>query len=93
MNLYLRLFLLGLRLRLPPCDRAAALAVTEARTPFRVLPTDLDTLMHVNNGRYLTLMDLAGTTCCTVRLLAGVRPPRLEVGPSWPRRPSRTSAP
>ncbi len=25
---------------------------------FRVLPTDLDLSMHMNNGRYLTLMDL-----------------------------------
>ena len=28
------------------------------RTPFRVLPTDLDVLRHVNNGIYLSLMDL-----------------------------------
>lgn len=28
-------------------------------TPFRVLPTDLDVLMHVNNGVYLSLMDVA----------------------------------
>lgn len=29
------------------------------RTPFRVWPTDLDLLMHVNNGVYLSIMDLA----------------------------------
>lgn len=29
-----------------------------ARTPFRVLPTDIDMLGHLNNGRYLTYMDL-----------------------------------
>lgn len=29
------------------------------RTPFRVLPTDLDVLRHVNNGVYFSLMDLA----------------------------------
>ena len=29
------------------------------RTPFRVWPTDLDVLRHVNNGVYLSLMDLA----------------------------------
>jgi YbgC/YbaW family acyl-CoA thioester hydrolase len=29
------------------------------RTPFRVLPTDLDVLRHVNNGVYLSMMDLA----------------------------------
>lgn len=31
------------------------------RTPFRVLPTDLDVLRHVNNGVYLSLLDLART--------------------------------
>lgn len=30
-------------------------------TPFRVLPTDLDVLRHVNNGVYLSLLDLART--------------------------------
>jgi acyl-CoA thioesterase FadM len=29
-----------------------------ALTPFRVLPTDCDVLLHVNNGVYLSLMDL-----------------------------------
>lgn len=29
-----------------------------SRTPFRVLPTDLDVLGHMHNGRFLTLMDL-----------------------------------
>jgi YbgC/YbaW family acyl-CoA thioester hydrolase len=58
-NLYLRLFLLGLRLRLAALRPGARPSLwDEARTPFRVLPTDLDTLLHVNNGRYLTLMDL-----------------------------------
>src|SRR5690606_7589807 len=28
------------------------------RTPFRVLPTDLDVLGHMNNGVYLSIMDL-----------------------------------
>ena len=28
------------------------------RLPFRVWPNDLDTNLHMNNGRYLTLMDL-----------------------------------
>jgi YbgC/YbaW family acyl-CoA thioester hydrolase len=58
-NLYLRLFLLGLRLRLAALRPGRRPSLwDEARTPFRVLPTDLDTLRHVNNGRYLTLMDL-----------------------------------
>lgn len=30
-------------------------------THFRVLPNDLDVLLHVNNGVYLTLMDLGRT--------------------------------
>ncbi|XXF78989.1 acyl-CoA thioesterase [Myxococcaceae bacterium GXIMD 01537] len=33
-------------------------ALEEARLPLRVWPTDLDTYGHVNNGRYLTLMDM-----------------------------------
>ena len=55
MNLLLRLAILAIvgrfRSRVPilgPC-----------RTPFRVLPTDLDVLRHVNNGVYFSLMDLA----------------------------------
>lgn len=32
-----------------------------ARMSFRVWPTDLDTNLHVNNGRYLSLMDLGRT--------------------------------
>lgn len=31
---------------------------SENITSFRVLPTDIDVLMHMNNGRYLSLMDL-----------------------------------
>lgn len=54
-NLYLRLLLL--RLRAPRSPRLGAWDV--ARTSFRVVPTDLDLLGHVNNGRYLTLMDVA----------------------------------
>jgi acyl-CoA thioesterase FadM len=30
-----------------------------ASTPFRVLPTDLDLLRHMNNGVYLSLLDIA----------------------------------
>ncbi len=55
MNLLLRLVILAIvgrfRSRVPvlgPCS-----------TPFRVLPTDLDVLRHVNNGVYFSLMDLA----------------------------------
>ena len=55
MNLLLRLLwlLLTARRRTPtlvlgPCDSA-----------FRVLPNDLDVLLHMNNGRYFSVMDLA----------------------------------
>lgn len=30
-------------------------------TPFRVWPSDLDVLMHMNNGKYFSIMDLART--------------------------------
>lgn len=54
MNLYLRLLLLRLRTR-----RAPRVEIWDTvRTPFRVTPGDLDLQRHVNNGRYLTLMDL-----------------------------------
>ena len=54
MNKYWRLLWLFLRHRARP-----RLGIWDtARTPFRVLPTDLDLLRHMNNGTYLTLMDL-----------------------------------
>lgn len=57
MNLYLRMLLL--RLRVARAGRAGRLGIWDtARTPFRVAPTDLDVLGHMNNGRYLTLLDL-----------------------------------
>ncbi|MGL4241811.1 MAG: acyl-CoA thioesterase [Beijerinckiaceae bacterium] len=58
MNLWLRLIWLVLtarwRGRLDP-----PFAVSEL--PFRVMPHDLDTSLHMNNGRYWTLMDLGRT--------------------------------
>lgn len=40
--------------------RGSKLGFTEVgRSRFRVWPTDLDLLNHVNNGRYLSLMDVA----------------------------------
>lgn len=33
----------------------------ECVTPFRALPTDIDFLLHVNNGRYFSLTDVART--------------------------------
>ena len=55
MNLYLRLLWLKLfgRFR-PECG-----LLEPVRTPFRVWPTDLDVLRHVNNGVYFSLLDVA----------------------------------
>jgi acyl-CoA thioesterase FadM len=39
--------------------RAAVPVLGPCRTPFRVWPTDLDLLWHVNNGVYFSIMDLA----------------------------------
>jgi acyl-CoA thioesterase FadM len=54
MNLYLRLFVMLLRMwrtpRRPLLD--------ESCVAFRVMPNDCDINLHMNNGRYLSLMDL-----------------------------------
>lgn len=55
MNLFVRLLWLKLVGRFRP--RSGLLG--PVRTPFRVLPTDLDVLRHVNNGVYLSLLDVA----------------------------------
>jgi acyl-CoA thioesterase FadM len=53
-NLYLRLlFVLWKIRRLPRTD-----VLGESRVSFRVLPTDCDINVHLNNGRYLSFMDL-----------------------------------
>lgn len=54
MNLVLRLLYVLLRALRGPRLRA----LDESVVPLRVLPSDLDTNLHLNNGRYLTLMDL-----------------------------------
>ncbi|HEY0994656.1 MAG TPA: acyl-CoA thioesterase, partial [Gemmatimonadaceae bacterium] len=54
MNLVFRLAWIALTARFRP--RVDLLG--PARTRFRVLPTDCDVLLHVNNGVYLSLMDL-----------------------------------
>ena len=55
MNLYLRL----LAFRLLTRRRSRVSVLGPVRTPFRVWPSDLDLLRHVNNGTYLTIMDIA----------------------------------
>jgi len=54
-NLLFRLALLSLLA--PRRSRCGVLG--PCRTPFRVTLTDLDVLRHVNNGVYLSIMDLA----------------------------------
>lgn len=54
MNLFFRMFLIGwLARRRPPLT-----PVEESRVWFRVLPNDLDVFGHMNNSRYLAIMDL-----------------------------------
>lgn len=55
MNLFFRLFwiLLFSRFR-QPCD-----SLGPCLTPYRVWPTDLDVIGHVNNGKYFSMLDLA----------------------------------
>ncbi|MGP9539834.1 acyl-CoA thioesterase [Brachybacterium sp. AOP43-C2-M15] len=54
MNLYFRLLLFMLRVRL----RSRLSIWDTSHVTFRVNPGDLDVQRHMNNGRYLTLMDL-----------------------------------
>lgn len=74
MNLYFRL----VRILLAALFRRRDIAPLETRElSFRVLPNDLDPNWHVNNGRYLTLMDL-GRIDLTVRM--GLLRPALRNG-------------
>lgn len=54
MNLWLRLLCVLLRQR----HAGAAALLQDVRLTFHVMPHDLDLFLHVNNGRYLALMDL-----------------------------------
>lgn len=54
MNLWIRLLLL----RVAAIRRGRVRMWDTVRTPFRVSPSDLDVLRHMNNGKYLSLMDL-----------------------------------
>lgn len=55
MNLLLRL----LALRIQSSRRSRLSLWDTAVTPFRVAPSDLDILFHMNNGKYLSILDLA----------------------------------
>lgn len=54
MNLIFRM----IRVLLMARRRARIHPLDETSLAFRVWPTDVDVLMHMNNGRYFTLMDL-----------------------------------
>lgn len=73
MNRLLRLLLTALRARRALATRRdrGRTALDEWRTPLRVMPNDLDLLRHMNNGSYLTLMDI-GRIDMTLR--SGVQP-------------------
>ncbi len=58
MNLWLRLIWLIATAR---WRGALAAPLGVSSVPFRVWPHDLDTSLHMNNGRYWTLMDLGRT--------------------------------
>ncbi len=55
MNLWLRMFWYAVAARFRPL---LSLPTDASLLRFRVWPLDLDTSLHMNNGRYLTMMDL-----------------------------------
>jgi acyl-CoA thioesterase FadM len=55
MNLFLRLFWVLITSYFKP---RLTHVLTPSRLTLRVLPNDLDTNLHMNNGRYFTIMDL-----------------------------------
>lgn len=74
MNLWLRLlWLIATAWRRPRIDLPSGLS----RLRFRVWPHDLDTSLHLNNGRYWTLMDLGRTD---VMIASGLWRPLLRHG-------------
>ena len=82
MNLYLRLLWLLWHMR----GMATRGLFDESRLNFRVLPNDLDINGHMNNGRYLTLIDLmlveyfVRIGFAAVMLKRGWRPSRRRAG-------------
>ena len=58
MNLYFRLIFVLIS---GICSKPRTSIMDIHRVWFRVLPNDLDTNLHMNNGRYLTIMDLGRT--------------------------------
>jgi acyl-CoA thioesterase FadM len=73
-NLYLRL--LFLLVRLMNVRRRGVLE--DSRVSFRVMPNDCDVNLHMNNGRYLSFMDLG-----RLHLVAQVGLLRIVVKNRW----------
>ena len=59
MNMIFRLLWVWLRARLAVGHREPVPVLGPCETPFVVKLRDLDLMMHVNNGRYLSIMDVA----------------------------------
>ena len=73
MNLIFRLLLVALS----SFRRPRLGATDESVLRFRVLPTDLDLNLHMNNGRYLTIMDLGRVDLLLrVGIVGAMRKPR-----------------
>lgn len=73
MNLFLRLLLLFITYRFRPrCEMLGP-----ARKRFVVWPPDLDVLLHVNNGVYLSMLDVARVD---MMLRSGLAPPLQKRG-------------
>lgn len=66
-----------LRVLLSARRRSRIGALDETSLTFRVWPSDLDVLLHMNNGRYLTVMDL-GRVDSIIR--SGIRRRLRELG-------------
>ena len=64
MNLYFRFIILVIKNLISP---RKVDVFEECELPLKVFPNDLDLNMHMNNGRYLTIMDL-GRTDFTMKL-------------------------
>jgi acyl-CoA thioesterase FadM len=75
MNLFFRLLKTILLYLLRPGRRGL---FAESVVGFRVWPNDLDTNFHMNNGRYLTLMDLG-----RLDLLLGIRAVPIVLKNKW----------
>lgn len=73
MNLLFRLLHLLVFFR----RRARVQPTDEVSTPFRVWPTDLDLNRHMNNGKFLSIMDLARVD---LMLRSGLAPAIREAG-------------